>query len=168
MEQHGARSSCLICLILSVKTRRPIFRLSGPVHLGLNALVDSKVNSLSEFRLVCGPFGMYGPSPFLQAKNENDRIGLRECIRPLLECAAPSSFLVTLRSKAFSECRFSGAPGSTVFAISWFASKPGRNLKLRSVVVVGLRMWESRQRFPSLAHVPGVICRSSGCEHLWF
>ena len=36
-------------------------------------------------------------------------------------------------------------------AISWFASKPGRNLKTQSVVVVGLQMWESLQRFPSLA-----------------
>src|ERR1700693_806258 len=70
--------------------------------------------------------------------------------------------------KAFSGYRFSRAPGSTVFAISWFASKPGRNLKLRSVVVVGLQMWESRQRFPSLALVPGVMCRPSGCDHLWY
>ena len=35
-------------------------------------------------------------------------------------------------------------------AISCFASKPGRNLKAKAVVV-GLRMWESLQRFPSLA-----------------
>jgi hypothetical protein len=37
-----------------------------------------------------------------------------------------------------------GSAGIDRFAISWFASKPGRNLKIRSVVVVGLRMWESR------------------------
>jgi hypothetical protein len=82
-----------------------------------------------------------------------------------MECAALSSFLVTLPLQAFSGYRFSGAPGSTVFAISWFASKPGRNLKLRSVVVVGLRMWESLQRFPSLAlcarrHMQAIRLRS--------
>jgi len=49
-DRSSARSSCLSCLAMSVKTRRSIFRLSGPVHLGLNALVDSKGNSLSEFR----------------------------------------------------------------------------------------------------------------------
>jgi len=86
-----------------------------------------------------------------------------------MECAAPSSFLVTLPFKAFSECRFSGAPGSTVFAISWFASKPGRNFKTQTVVV-GLQMWESRQRFPH----PQTICGGwlnltfpSSCQVCW-
>jgi len=40
------------------------------------------------------------------------------------------------------EIQVLGAPGSTVFAISCFASKPGRNLKTQTVVV-GLQMWES-------------------------
>ncbi len=55
----------------------------------------------------------------------HDRAG----VDPTCECAAPSCFLVTLPLRAFSCYRFSGAPGSTVFAISWFASKPGRNLQ---------------------------------------
>src|SRR6516164_3942886 len=77
-------------------------------------------------------------------------------------CAAPSSFVVTLPLKAFSGYRFSGAPGSTVFAISWFASKPGRNQKTQSVVI-RLQVWESRSDFPPVAFVPGVICKPSGC-----
>ena len=78
--------------------------------------------------------------------------------------------LVLFSNAAFEgifRVQVSGAPGSTVVAISWFASKPGRNLKLRSAVV-GLQMWESRQRFPSLALLPGVICRPSRCVHLWY
>jgi hypothetical protein len=30
-------------------------------------------------------YGMYGPPPYCKRKDEEDRIGLRECIRPLLE-----------------------------------------------------------------------------------
>jgi hypothetical protein len=54
----------------------------------------------------------------LQAKNENDIVGLRECIRPLcerllwalMECAAPLSYLVWQAFKPiphyrFQECR---------------------------------------------------------------
>src|SRR5215472_17546806 len=64
-------------------------------------------------------------------------MGMR-CALVLVSYAAFEAFLVY---------RFSGAPGSTVFAISWFASKPGRNQELRLVVVVGLQMWESRSDF---------------------
>src|SRR3974390_2214713 len=74
-----------------------------------------------------------------------------------MECAAPSSFLVTLPLRHYPVAGFGGA-GIDRFAISWFASKPGRNLKTWTAVV-GLQMWESLQRFPSLALVPGVICR---------
>ena len=42
------------------------------------------------------------------------------------------------------------------FAIFQFASRPGRNLL--KPVVAGLQLWESPERFPSLA-VPGVNCR---------
>ena len=50
----------------------------------------------------------------LQAKNENDMVGLRECIRPLcelvlwpwMECAALLSYLVTQAFKAFPGYRF--------------------------------------------------------------
>ena len=34
---------------------------------------------------VCRQYGMYGPPPYCKRKDEGDRIGLRECIRPLLE-----------------------------------------------------------------------------------
>src|SRR5450631_943994 len=66
-----------------------------------------------EVRLL-NPFGRIVPSDLwplrnvwsaavLQAKNENDIVGLRECIRPLcelllwalMECAAPLSYLVS-------------------------------------------------------------------------
>ena len=40
----------LFASLLSVRTRRSICRHSGPVHLGFNALADSKGNSLSKFR----------------------------------------------------------------------------------------------------------------------
>jgi len=82
---------------------------------------------------------------------------------PEWDALAPSSFLVTLSFRHFPGYRFSGAPGSTVFAISWFAGKPGRNLKLRSVVVVGLQMWDG-QPISSLAlgqaHVQSIRLRS--------
>ena len=37
------------------------------------------------FRRVERQYGMYGPPPYCKRKDEEDRIGLRECIRPLLE-----------------------------------------------------------------------------------
>src|SRR5260370_36280332 len=85
-----------------------------------------------------------------------------------MECAAPSSFLITLPSEAFSGYRFSWAPGSTVVPSHVSPANLAGTSKLRSVVVVGLQMWESRQRFPSLALLPGVMCRPSGCFHLWY
>src|ERR1039457_2056861 len=66
-------------------------------------------------------------------------------------CAALSSFLITLPLKAFSGYRFSRAPGSTVVPSHGSPANLAGISKLRSVAVVGLQMWESRLRFPSLA-----------------
>src|ERR1700690_835267 len=85
-----------------------------------------------------------------------------------MECAKASSFLVTLPSQAFSGYRFSGAPGSTVVPSHGSPANLAGISKLRSVVVVGLQMWESLERFPSLALLPGVMCRPSSCIHLWY
>src|ERR1700757_584852 len=52
----------------------------------------------------------------------------------------------------------SGAPGSTVVPSHGSPANLAGILKTQ-IVVVGLQMWESQQRFPSLALVPGVICR---------
>src|ERR1700741_3079009 len=52
----------------------------------------------------------------------------------------------------------SGAPGSTVLPSHVSPANLAGILKTR-IVVVGLQMWESLPRFPSLALVPGVICR---------
>src|SRR5450631_3642625 len=68
-----------------------------------------------------------------------------------MECAALSSFLVTLPLEAFSGYRFSRVPGSTVVPSHGSPANLAGISKLRSVVVVGLQMWESRQRFPILA-----------------
>src|ERR1700692_2618583 len=81
-----------------------------------------------------------------------------------MECAALSSFLITLPLKAFSGYRFSRAPGSTVVPSHGSPANLAGISKLRSVVV-GLQMWESRQRFPSLAlcarrHVQAIRLRS--------
>src|SRR5580704_14852040 len=43
-----------------------------------------------------------------------------------------------------------GSAGIDRFCHLMLASKPGRNLKTQ-IFVVGLQMWESLQRFPSLA-----------------
>src|SRR5579859_3955133 len=63
-----------------------------------------------------------------------------------------------------SPSQVSRAPGSTVFAISWFASKPGRNLKSSNpssslVCKCGNRFSD----FQAWRFVPGVMCRPSGC-----
>ena len=75
----------------------------------------------------------------------------------------------------FSNAAFKGifrvqvleSAGIDRFCHLMFRQQTWQESKLRSVVVVGLQMWESRERFPSLALVPGVICRPSGCVHLW-
>src|SRR5215469_12649832 len=68
-----------------------------------------------------------------------------------MECAAPSSLLVTLPLRHFRFTGFRERRDRPFLPSHGFASKPGRNQKLRLVVVVGLQMWESLQRFPSLA-----------------
>src|SRR5215469_16902512 len=70
-----------------------------------------------------------------------------------MECAAPSSFLITLPLRHFRVTGF-GSAGIDRCAISWFASKPGRNLKTQTVAV-GLQMWELLQRFSAWRLVPG-------------
>src|ERR1700757_3912093 len=52
----------------------------------------------------------------------------------------------------------SGAPGSTVVPSHGSPANLAGISKLRAVAV-GLQMWESLQRFPSLVLVPGVMCR---------
>ena len=65
-----------------------------------------------------------------------------------MECAALSSCLI---SQPRGLVRVTGleSAGFTIFAIFLFASRPGMNL-VKSVAA-GLRLWESRERFPSLA-----------------
>jgi hypothetical protein len=73
----------------------------------------------------------------LQAKNEDDGNGLRECIRSFVGVAISWPEWNALRSRPFyfrCLCRHFphtgfGSAGIDRFAISWFASKPGRNLK---------------------------------------
>jgi hypothetical protein len=60
----------------------------------------------------------------------------------------------------------SGAPGSTDVPSHGSPANLAGILKTR-IVVVGLQMWESLQRFPSLALVPGVMCSPSGRDWLW-
>jgi hypothetical protein len=71
----------------------------------------------------------------------------------LMECAALSSYLVWQPQRAFPVLQVSRAPGSTILP-SLFASRPGQMLcefQFDYSVVAGLRLWESRKRFPSLA-----------------
>jgi hypothetical protein len=76
----------------------------------------------------------------LQAKNGNDIVGLRECIRPLCELLALGlngmrCTLVLFSNagfEAYSGLQVSRVPGSTVVPSSWFVSKPGRNQQLLS------------------------------------
>ena len=72
-----------------------------------------------------------------------------------MECAALSSCLISHLVGLVRVSDFENA-GVNHFAISLFASRPGRNIV--KPVVAGLRLWESPERFPSLA-VPGVKCR---------
>ena len=73
-----------------------------------------------------------------QAKSEDGRLGLRKCIRSLgepklvtlMECAALSSCLISQPLKGLSVFQVSRVPGSTGFAISLFASRPGRSCEL--------------------------------------
>jgi len=76
---------------------------------------------------------MYGPSPYCKRKVKMAG-GLRKCIRPFgeqmlwahdgMRCALVlTSFTASM---ACSPLQVSRAPGSTVFAISSFASRPGR------------------------------------------
>jgi hypothetical protein len=70
--------------------------------------------------------------------------------------------------KFYDPVTYEGAePGSTVVPSHGSPANLAGILKTR-IVVVGLRMWESLQRFPSLPLVPGVICRPLGCEWLWY
>src|SRR5664279_2156361 len=87
------------------------------------------------------------------------QVGLRKCIRPLLErflrammeCAALCS---SLNRQSCEDCftpQVSRAPGSTVEP-SHFSPADLVEKKIKyPVVVAGLQMWESRMRFPSLA-----------------
>jgi transposase len=101
----------------------------------------------------------------LQAKNENDIVGLRECIRPLcerllwalMECAAPLSYLVWQAFIAYSPLQVSRAPGSTVVPSSWFASKPGRN----QIILISRRRWSVIVGIANAISKPGVFCQAS-------
>jgi hypothetical protein len=103
------------------------------------------------------------------------RVGLRECIRPLLEYLSPGlngmrCALVLFSFAAlvgFSGIQVSGAPGSTVVPSHGSPANLAGFEKVKSVAVaVGLQMWESLQRFPSLAFLPGVNCRPSSYDRL--
>src|ERR1700751_6096730 len=66
--------------------------------------------------------GMYGPPPYCKRKMRKTEIGLRECIRPLLDSRSPGlngmrCALVLFNNAAFVgifRMQVSGAPGSTV------------------------------------------------------
>src|ERR1700752_4798292 len=69
--------------------------------------------------------------------------------------------LVLFNNAAFGgifRLQVSEAPSSTVVPSHGSPANLAGISKLRSVVV-GLQMWESLKRFPSLALVPGVMCR---------
>jgi hypothetical protein len=110
----------------------------------------------------------------LQAKNEGGKIGLRECIRPLLEYRTPGlngmrCALVLFSNAAlegFSGLQASGAPGSTVVPSHGSPANLEGISILRSVVV-GLQMWKSRSDFQVWRFLPGVMCGPSDCDCLW-
>jgi len=127
-------------------------------------------SSLREYRRQSG---MYGPPPYCKRKVRMTEMVCANVfglywsseLLALMECAAPSSFLVTLSFKAFSGYRFSRAPGSTVVPSHVSPAN------LAGISNSDRRRWAANvgivQRFPSLALFPGVICRPSGCDHLW-
>jgi hypothetical protein len=98
----------------------------------------------------------------LQAKNESDVYGLcwRSDLLAWMECAAPSSYLVTRPWKAVEGYRFQERRDRPLCHLmvrqqTW---QDFENSDL-SAVGAGVQMWESRMRFPSLALLPGLICR---------
>ena len=110
----------------------------------------------------------------LQAKNEDGGIGLRECIRPLLEKRSPGLNGMRCALVLFSfaalvgifRLQVSGAPGSTVVPSHVFASKPGRDLKTQIS-----RRWTADVGIASAISKPGacasVMCSPSERGWLW-
>ncbi len=117
------------------------------------------VEVFSEFRMDGGQPGNVWSAAALQAKDENDMVGLRECIRPLcervlwplMECAALLSYLVTQAFKPIPGYRFQECRVRPFLPSSWFASKPGRNRK-----TLLSRRWSAIDAWHLL---PGVNCR---------
>src|SRR5260370_11657592 len=98
------------------------------------------------------------PAAVLQAKNESDIVGLRECIRPLcelllwplMECAALLSYLITQAFKPFPVFRFQER---RVRPLCHRHGSPANLAGIKELfsAAAGLWLWESQMRFPSLA-----------------
>jgi hypothetical protein len=100
---------------------------------------------------------MYGPPPRRKRKmmvtcwsaQMYTAFCRRRLLRAMMECTALSPSLRKQSCKDFFTLQVSRAPGLTVESSHCSPADLAGNHN--SVVVAGLRMWESRMRFPSLA-----------------
>jgi hypothetical protein len=96
---------------------------------------------------------------FLQAKNEDDGMVCANVFGlfvssgswHLMECAALASYLISKSRTTYSGLQVSRAPGSTVLPSHCSPANLAGNPNSCSSRRGGLRLWESRKRFPRLA-----------------
>ncbi|HUD55447.1 MAG TPA: hypothetical protein VMR02_09485 [Terracidiphilus sp.] len=90
-QHHSGFSLCCVtrCVVAAVCSSRLVFADPSGCDSGLarsaNALIEPEDQAILLAPFVLWTIRNVWSAAVLQAKNEDDRIGLRECIRPLLE-----------------------------------------------------------------------------------